>query len=71
MEQHAEEELDANFTGEDVTTAFNPQYLLDGLTSVGADKVKMQFQAGRRPALFVAGEGDSATRYLVMPVNAS
>lgn len=68
-QQAAREELDVVLAGEAVSIALNPQYLLDGLAAVGADTVRIQFQSGRRPALFTADDEGNHTRYLVMPIN--
>lgn len=69
-EAAAEESLAVDFRGEDLTIAFNPTYLLDGLGAVETDTVQLGFTAATRPALLTAkGEGAQADyRYLIMPV---
>ena len=42
-EAMASESLEANVTGEDITTGFNPAYLLDGLTAIEAPFVELAF----------------------------
>ena len=78
-EAQASESIEATIDGEDITTGFNPQFLLDGLTSVIDEAVvELAFtQArpsrvvisgsmgdGRRPA---PGDRDTGFRYLLMP----
>ena len=71
-EGSAEEELAVDLTGEPLTIAFNPSYLLDGLTAMKSDRAQMQFTTANRPALIkpVDEEGNVADgyRYLLMPV---
>ena len=39
----ASESLEAAITGEDITTGFNPAYLLDGLTAIESPFVELAF----------------------------
>jgi DNA polymerase-3 subunit beta len=71
-EAHAVEELPAGLVGPDVTIAFNPQFLLDGLAAVESDTTLLQFTGKDRPAM-VTGKpagpsADPGYRYLLMPV---
>lgn len=75
-EAQASESLDAVLTGDDISIAFNPAYLLDGLGALGTDHAELRFTAPTRPAVIVgkpsveaAGAGDY--RYLLMPVRLS
>lgn len=63
----AVEAVEATYRGEDLTVAFNPAYLGDGLAGVAADRVEIEFRDGLKPAV-VRGEGAEAFTYLVMPV---
>ncbi len=47
----ASETLPVEFVGDDLTIAFNPGYLLDGLASVHAKKVAFGFTQASRPAV--------------------
>lgn len=71
-EGSAEEELPVEYTGEPVTIAFNPGYLLDGLGAVRTQKVHLSFTTPSRPALLkpVDEDGNVAPGYLylLMPV---
>jgi DNA polymerase-3 subunit beta len=62
----AVEVVEAQFDGEDMTAAFNPTYLVDGLTAVSGDRVQVEVRDGLKPAV-IRGDGESFV-YLVMPV---
>ena len=68
----ATEQIDASIKGEDITTGFNPQFLLDGLTAIEAPVVELAFTAASKPAVMAGvdsldGEADLSFRYLLMP----
>lgn len=68
----ATEQIDASVNGEDITTGFNPQFLLDGLTALESPVVEMAFTQPSKPAVMAGvdsldGEADLAFRYLLMP----
>ncbi|GAB2827625.1 DNA polymerase III subunit beta [Lentzea nigeriaca] len=71
-EGSAEEELPVEYTGDPVTIAFNPGYLLDGLGAVRTPRVHLSFTTPSRPALLkpVDEDGNVAPGYLylLMPV---
>ena len=62
----AVEAVEARYEGEDLIAAFNPQYLIDGLTAAMGETVRIDIRDGLKPGV-VRGEGDELT-YLVMPV---
>jgi DNA polymerase-3 subunit beta len=62
----AVEVVKADYEGEDVTAAFNPQYLSDGLMSAVGERARLEVRDGLKPAL-VKGD-DEGFVYLVMPV---
>jgi DNA polymerase-3 subunit beta len=69
----ASEALQAALTGEEITTAFNPHYLLDGLGALTAPFVRMSFTHPSKPAVMTGqdsleGEDDLGFRYLLMPI---
>lgn len=66
----AQETLPCAGEGEDVEIAFNYAYVLDGLASVGTDKVFLEVQSSLKPGIFKADEGEDFL-YLVMPVRIS
>jgi DNA polymerase-3 subunit beta len=70
-EAQAEEVVEADFTGDDLSIAFNPQYLLDGLTAVDSDTVRISFTEPGKPALLTGKPGPDGSqefRYLLMPI---
>lgn len=62
----AVEAVEASYEGEELTVAFNPHYVADGLAGVVGEKVQVEFRDGLKPAV-LRGDGDEFT-YLVMPV---
>jgi len=66
----AEESVEGNFEGDDLTVAFNPGYLLDGIEAVRADTLVLEVNDPGKPAL-VRGEGEDEYKYLLMPVKVS
>ena len=62
----AVEAVEARYEGEDVTAAFNPGYLADGLAAATGETVRLEVRDGLKPGI-VRGETDDFT-YLVMPV---
>jgi DNA polymerase-3 subunit beta len=62
----AVEVVEAQYEGQDLTAAFNPQYLSDGLTAAIGDRVLIEVRDGLKPAI-VKGESEEFL-YLVMPV---
>ena len=70
-EAQAQEILEASFEGDDLSIAFNPQYLLDGLAAIDSDIARISFTEAGKPALITGKPGpDGAAdyRYLLMPI---
>jgi DNA polymerase-3 subunit beta len=65
----AHESIDASYEGEELTVAFNPDYLLDGLDVAQADEVTLDTLDARNPAVLRGGSDDFL--YLLMPVRVS
>ncbi len=75
-EAQAVESLEASFDGDDIQIAFNPQYLLDGLTAIDSDTARMSFTIPTKPAVITGKPtGDDPAppdyRYLLMPIRLS
>jgi DNA polymerase-3 subunit beta len=68
----ASEAMEAQFTGEPLTVAFNPGYLLDGLAVLDAPTVLVSFTTAMKPAVISPagddGEPVPGYRYLIMPM---
>jgi DNA polymerase III subunit beta len=70
-EAQAVDVLEASFEGEDLSIAFNPQYLLDGLTAIDSDTARISFTEPGKPALITGKpdpDGEPDYRYLLMPI---
>ena len=71
-EAMASEALEASIDGEDITTGFNPQFLLDGLTAIPHPFVELAFTQASKPVVIsgldaLDGEPAGEFRYLLMP----
>lgn len=66
----ASETVDADFDGTDLTIAFNPTYLIDGVEAVTSDEVLLETVDASKPATVRASE-EADFRYLLMPVRVS
>ncbi|HWF80264.1 MAG TPA: DNA polymerase III subunit beta [Streptosporangiaceae bacterium] len=69
-EAQADEVIEAGFEGDELSIAFNPTYLLDGLTAMDCDTTKIAFTEPGKPALLTGKPGPDGTpdyRYLLMP----
>jgi DNA polymerase III subunit beta len=69
----ASEALEATLVGEDISVAFNPGYLLDGLGAIGQPFVRLAFTHPNKPVEFtgqVEATGDDVRdyRYLLVPI---
>jgi DNA polymerase-3 subunit beta len=67
---HASEDVDADFEGEELTVAFNPTYLIEGVEAVLGDEVLLETLDATKPATVRGPEHDDY-RYLLMPVRVS
>jgi DNA polymerase-3 subunit beta len=69
----ASEALEALLEGDDITVAFNPHYLLDGLTAMTTEYVRLGFTQETKPVEFIGidkpgGRLASEFRYLLVPI---
>ncbi|WP_026532673.1 DNA polymerase III subunit beta [Arthrobacter sp. H41] len=69
----ASEVIEANLDGDDITVAFNPHYLSEGLGAFSSKFVRFSFTTPPKPAVMSAqddaiGEDREDYRYLLMPV---
>lgn len=66
----AQESLDAGYDGQELTVAFNPQYLMDGVEVTPGERVTLETIDALKPALIrPVDNGDFL--YLLMPVRVS
>ena len=66
----ANESMDAQYEGEDLTVAFNPSYLVDGIEASTGDEVTLHTADAVKPAL-LRSVGNESFLYLLMPVRVS
>ncbi|MFJ9679917.1 DNA polymerase III subunit beta [Streptomyces sp. NPDC101194] len=72
----AVERVDAVLEGDDISIAFNPTFLLDGLSAIDSPVAQLSFTTSTKPALLsgrpaVDAEADETYKYLIMPVRLS
>lgn len=66
----ATEELDAKYEGAEMTVAFNPAYLIDGVEAVRGEEVVLETLDSLKPATLRSTDTDDFL-YLLMPVRVS
>ncbi len=72
-EAQASESIPADIEGEDITTGFNPQFLLDGLGAIDQQVVELAFTQASKPVVLSglppegSEEPEPGFRYLLMP----
>ena len=68
----AKESIEAKFEGTDMSVAFNPQFLLDGLAAIGGDEALLETVDPLKPATLRSNSGEAGEfLYLLMPVRIS
>ncbi|MDK1473296.1 DNA polymerase III subunit beta [Streptomyces sp. 549] len=72
----AVERVDSQLEGDDISIAFNPGFLLEGLSAIDSPVAQLSFTTSTKPALLsgrpaVDAEADDAYKYLIMPVRLS
>lgn len=66
----AHEQLDAAYEGEELTVAFNPDYLLSGVEVTPGDEITLDTVDAQKPAV-IRSAGADEFLYLLMPVRVS
>jgi DNA polymerase-3 subunit beta len=66
----AREDVDAKYEGTEMTVAFNPEFLLDGVEATAGDQIVLETLDALKPATIRATESDDFL-YLLMPVRVS
>jgi DNA polymerase III subunit beta len=66
----ATETIDAAYEGSELTVAFNPDYLIEGVEAAPGDEVTLETLDGQKPAVLRATTGADYL-YLLMPVRVS
>ena len=65
---HTTDTIKAQVDGEELTLNFNQQYIMDPLSHITDESLKLSF-AGIGRAMIMQGASDTSFRYLVMPMN--
>ena len=66
----AQEAMDANYDGDELTVAFNPEYLIDGIEVTPGEEITLQTVDPLKPAV-MRGADSQDFLYLLMPVRVS
>lgn len=66
----AQEALDASYNGDELTVAFNPDYLIDGIEVTPGEEITLQTVDPLKPAV-MRGADSADFLYLLMPVRVS
>jgi DNA polymerase III subunit beta len=69
-EGKAEENLEVDYDGDSITTAFNPAFLLEGLGAIEEPVARLLFTTPTKPAVIrpAGGSAQDDYTYLIMPV---
>jgi DNA polymerase III, beta subunit len=67
-EGRAEEQLEVSYQGDPITTAFNPQFLLDGLGALSTGTARLLFTSATKPVVLRPETDEVEYTYLIMPV---
>jgi DNA polymerase-3 subunit beta len=72
-EAQASEAVECTLEGEELSIAFNPQFLLDGLGALSLPLARLSFTQSTKPAVIsgqaeLGADDDDSYRYLIMPV---
>lgn len=75
-EASAAESMEAQLDGDDIAIAFNPGYLIDGLSALNTSHARLAFTTSTKPAVISGATADDAGagsdyRHLLMPVRLS
>ncbi len=66
-QEEAEDQLEVEFTGEEIEIGFNVSYLLDALAAIEADTVEVGLTDANSSCL-IRKPGDNTVKYVVMPM---
>ena len=66
-QEEALEELDVDYSGDAIEIGFNVAYLIDVLSNLGSDNVRLELQDGNSSVLITMPD-DASFKYVVMPM---
>jgi DNA polymerase-3 subunit beta len=67
-QEEAEEEIEVNYSGAPLEIGFNASYLLDVLSVIKTDTVRLEFSKPDRSCLIHPEGGSANCRYVVGPI---
>ena len=67
-QEEAEEEIEVDYSGDSLEIGFNVNYLLDALSALPGEKVKVSLSDSNSSCLIQQPEKNSDCRYVVMPM---
>src|SRR5690606_10628850 len=67
-QEEAEESVSVDYSGEALEIGFNVSYLVDVLTVLSSERVRMTLIDSNSSALLEAADGDGEALYVVMPM---
>ena len=66
--EEAEEEIEVEYTGENLVVGFNVSYLIDAINVIPTEKTRLIFNDANSSCLLLADDSDSDCKYVVMPM---
>jgi DNA polymerase III subunit beta len=66
-QEEAEEELEINYAGDDLSIGFNVAYLVEVMNAIDEDTIELSIRDSNSSAL-ICGVGNQQNRYVVMPM---
>ena len=66
-QEEAKEELEIDYAGDEIEVGFNVTYLMEALSNIVQDMVKIELQDGNASALITVPE-QAGVKYVVMPM---
>ena len=66
--EEAEEEIDVDYSGEEIVVGFNVSYLIDAISVIPTENTRLVFNDANSSCLILSDSGDSDCKYVVMPM---
>jgi len=63
-----DDDIPVDYKGEELSIAFNPHYILDGLKAIESESIQMSLTTAVNPALIESEGGKDGYKYVVMPM---
>lgn len=67
-QEEAEEEIEVDYSGDEIEIGFNVSYLLDALGAVRGSRVQMVFADASSSCLILPDDSEQGSKYVVMPM---